>query len=479
MTAVGKHLIAGEWRIDGAEAETIDPATGQAIGHYHLGSEALTDQAIDAARQAFRQTDWAQSPRKRAKVLTDLAEVLRTREAEIVHLIVRETGKKLMDATFEVRTSVEELHYYAGLARSLYGRALESAPDTFSVMLREPVGVAAIIVPWNAPVILLVRSLAPALAAGCATVIKSAPQTPLCNAWVVARLAEIAEVPPGIINSVNENGAEVGKRMVASEGVDTISFTGSSATGKAIMAAAAPTLKRLSLELGGKAPSIVFPDADLDATVPQLVRGGLLISGQMCVAITRILVHRDIADQLSERLIAALKAARIGPGMDPETQLSPLIDHANRDRVAALAKGADAEGEVLLRGAPVGGALAEGAFLSPTLVRVADSKTSLVQKEVFGPLLTLETFDTEEEALALANATRYGLSASLWTRDLSRAFRISRRIESGTVWLNTHGKLIPEAETGGYKQSGLGRLHGVEALNDFLETKHIYLEAGA
>jgi acyl-CoA reductase-like NAD-dependent aldehyde dehydrogenase len=365
------------------------------------------------------------------------------------------------------------------VARTLYGRSLESAPDTFSFMMREPAGVAAVIVPWNAPVILLIRSLAPALAAGCTVVVKPAPQTPLSNAWVMARLAELVDLPKGVVNSVNEDGTTVGRRYVASDGVDVVSFTGSSETGKRIMAAAAPTLKRLSLELGGKAPSIVFPDADLDQVVPQLVRGGLLISGQMCIAITRVLVHASIADALADRLVAALRAAKIGPGEDPATQLAPLIDHSNRDRVAALAAAAHEQGEVLLQGKACDGDLAAGAFVSPTLVRIDDPTAALVQEEVFGPLLTLETFDDEDHAIALANNSRYGLSSSLWSRDVSRCFRVARRIESGTVWLNSHGKLIPEAETGGFKHSGIGRLHGVEAMNDFLETKHIYLEAGA
>ena len=348
----GGHFIGGEWLFDGGEDSSIDPATGAVIATYRKGSEALADAAVDAARRAFQTTAWAQSPRLRAKVLADLASVMRQREDELVSLIIRENGKKLIDARFEVRNSFEELDFYAGVARTLYGRSLESAPDTFSFMMREPAGVAAVIVPWNAPVILLIRSLAPALAAGCTVVVKPAPQTPLCNAWVMARLAELADLPKGVVNSVNEDGTTVGRRYVASEGVDVVSFTGSSETGKRIMAAAAPTLKRLSLELGGKAPSIVFPDADLDQVVPQLVRGGLLISGQMCIAITRVLVHASIADALADRLVAALRAAKIGSGADPATQLAPLIDLANRDRVVALAAAAHERARSFCRAGP-------------------------------------------------------------------------------------------------------------------------------
>jgi len=338
-------------------------------------------------------------------------------------------------------------------------------------------GVAAIIVPWNAPMILLIRSLAPALAAGCTTVVKPAPQTPLCNQWLIKLISEIEVLPKGVVNSINEDGKIVGERLVESEEVDVISFTGSSATGKAIMASAAGTLKRLSLELGGKAPAIVYPDTDLNRTVPQLVQGSLVIAGQMCVAITRILAHEDCIADLSGKLVEAFKSVKIGPGYEPSSQLGPLIDKSNQKRVVQLIEKADQEGELLLRGVSVGGQLSEGCFVSPSLVRIEDENSFFAQEEIFGPIVTLEPFADEKEAVKKANATRYGLSASLWTNDLHRTHRIARALKSGTVWCNSHGKLLAEAETGGYRQSGLGRLHGVEALDDFLETKHTYIEA--
>tara|TARA_R110001599_G_scaffold347637_1_gene574105 strand:- start:965 stop:2428 length:1464 start_codon:yes stop_codon:yes gene_type:complete len=476
------QYIAGQWSaVPATDTLSVsrDPATGETLGYYEPGSEEFTDAAVSAARAAFDNGEWAQSPRLRERVLLALADRIEARKGELIDLIRRENGKLFGEATFEVETAISECRFYAGLTRSTFGRSLESEPDTWSLLLREPAGVCAVIVPWNAPVILLVRSLAPALAAGCTAVVKPAPQTPLANAWIVDRFHEIDVLPPGVINSVNESGSVVGKRLVEAPGVDVISFTGSSATGKHIMAAASNTLKRLSLELGGKAPAIVFPDADFDKALPQLVRWSTVMAGQMCIAITRILVHDACYERYARALTDAYGRLRIKPSMAPDSQMGPLIDKPNQARVLNLIEGAEAQGKLLLRGSDMAGEYPDGCFVSPTLVAVNDVRMPLVQEEVFGPILTLERFSSEEEAVVQANATRYGLAASLWTNDLNRSMRIARRVRSGTVWLNSHGRLIAEAETGGYGESGLGRLHGIEALNDFLETKHVYLEARA
>jgi acyl-CoA reductase-like NAD-dependent aldehyde dehydrogenase len=288
-------------------------------------------------------------------------------------------------------------------------------------------------------------------------------------------LADSPPLPAGVVNSVNENGFEVGEAMVASPDIDVISFTGSSRTGKLIMAGAAPTLKRVNLELGGKAPAVVFADADLDLAVRELTRGALIMAGQICVAAARFIVERSIVHDFEQRMIAAFQAVRVGPGADPESQMGSLIDMANQSRLLSIIEQAGDEGEMLLRGEPAG----NGAFLTPSLFRINDLNSSLVQEELFGPIVSIETFDDEVEAVMKANATVYGLAASVFTRDLNRAMRVSRAIRSGTVWLNSHTRLFAEGETGGYGQSGLGRLHGIEGLNDFLETKHVYLEAGA
>jgi betaine-aldehyde dehydrogenase len=470
-----RHFIGGEW-IGGAvaSAESVNPADGTVIGTFQPGSKALLEQAAANARLTFFSGNWPASPRLRAQALFEFADRLDAARDEIVHLIVAENGKLKAEALGEMMGAISEVRYYGGLARAILGRTQETASGNFSIMHREPAGVAGIIVPWNAPVTLLVRSLAPALAAGCTCVVKPAAQTPLTHARVMQCLAECASLPAGVVNSVNENGVEVGEAMVASRDIDVISFTGSSRTGKRIMAGAASTLKRVNLELGGKAPAVIFADADLDITVHELTHGSLVMAGQICVAAARFLVHKSIVRDFEARMVAAFKKIRVGPGADPSSQMGSLIDMANQTRLLGIIEQAADEGEMLLRGEP----LKNGAFLTPSLFRIDDLDSSLVQEELFGPIVSVETFEDEAEAVMKANATVYGLAASVFTRDLNRAMRVSRAIRSGTVWLNSHTRLFAEGETGGYGQSGLGRLHGVEGLNDFLETKHVYLEAG-
>lgn len=472
------NYIGGQWVVADDVGESTNPANGAVLGRYSLGTRAIADQAAALARRTFQEGTWAASPRLRAAVLFEIADRLEAARQEIADLIVAENGKLRAEANGEVMGAISETRYYAGLARTVLGRTLETAPGNFSMMNREPAGVAAIIVPWNAPVTLLMRSLAPALAAGCTTVIKPAPQTPLIHRRVLQAIHECPSLPVGVINSVNENGIEVGEALVASEDIDVISFTGSSATGKRIMAGAAPTLKRLSLELGGKAPAVIFDDADLDVAVKELTHGSLVMAGQICVAAARFLVHERIVGDFTARIKSAFEGVRVGPGHDPKSQMGSLIDRPSQKRQAALVEQAGDEGELVLKGSIPGGDLANGAFITPTLFRIDDLKSPLVQEELFGPIVSIETFGDEAEAVHKANATRYGLAASLFTRDLARATRVSRAIRAGTVWLNCHTRLFAEGETGGYGQSGLGRLHGVEGLDDFLETKHVYLEAG-
>ncbi|MFD1911868.1 aldehyde dehydrogenase family protein [Halodurantibacterium flavum] len=473
------HFIGGEWIEEGVRAESVDPSSGQVLGHYLAGSAALADQAVSAARSAFFGTTWQSTPRLRAAVLLEFADRLEADSAALIDLIIAENGKLRIEATGEVALSVSELRYYAGLARNLFGRTLESDTGKLSLLNREPIGVAAVIVPWNAPVALLIRSLAPALAVGCTCVVKPAPQTPLINDFVLRRLLACAGLPAGVVNTVNESGYEVGEALALSNDVDVISFTGSSRTGARIMATAAPTLKRLSLELGGKAPAIVFDDADLDLAVRELTRGSLVMAGQMCVAAARFLVHDRVYDAFRDRIAGVFSSLKVGPGAAADSQMGPIIDHGNRDRILALVEQAAEEGRLVVRGKIPDGSLSQGAFVTPSLFEIDDVASPLVQEEIFGPLISLERFSDEAGAVSRANATRYGLAASIFTADIHRAMRVSRALRTGTVWLNCHNRLIPEAETGGYGHSGLGRLHGVEGLNDFLETKHVYLESGA
>lgn len=479
VKAAAGHFIGGEWVSGGGEArQSFNPATGEAIGAWLPGNAALANQAVAAARAAFDTSSWPAAPRQRAAALFEFADRLEARKDELIALIVAENGKLRSEATGEMMGSISEARYYAGLARNIAGRTLETAPGNFSLLNREPAGVAGIIVPWNAPVTLLVRSLAPALAAGCTTVIKPAPQTPLIHRIVMECLAACPSLPAGVVNSVNEDGSAVGEALVASPDVDVISFTGSSETGKRIMAGAASTLKRLSLELGGKAPAVVFDDADLDLAVKELTHGALVMAGQICVAAARFLVHESVMPAFRDRAKAAFAKVRVGPGADPRSQMGSLIDMHNQTRIQRLIEQAGDEGRMVLKGGAPGGVLAGGAFMTPTLFEIDDLRSDLVQEELFGPIVSLETFGDEAEAVHKANATRYGLAASVFTRDLARATRVSRAIRAGTVWLNCHTRLLVEGETGGYRQSGLGRLHGAEGLNDFLETKHVYFEAG-
>lgn len=475
-----KQLIGGRWLTTvGAHerlGEAFNPASGEVAALFAEGSATEAQAAVAAALQAFEHTAWKRSPRLRAEVLLDFAARLDARKEDIADWLVTLNGKLRREALGEIGAGISELRYYAGLARNLFGRVLEVEPGCYSSLDREAAGVCAIILPWNAPVTLLIRSLAPALAAGCTVVIKPAHQTAVVNNLVLECLSSDARVPAGVINSVIESGTEVSRFLCASPDIDVISFTGSAKVGKLIAQSTANTLKRLSLELGGKAPALVFADADIDKTVADIVAGGMVMAGQQCTAIARVLVQDAVYDTVAQRLAAALKAVKVGPGNDPASQMGCLIDVANRDRINALMDSAEATQRVLLRGRVPGGALARGAFIEPSLVEVQDLASDFIQNELFGPLLVIERFSGEDEAVSRANATRFGLAASVWSSDAKKSRRIAARLRSGTVWSNSHNRLFAEAETGGFRDSGYGRLHGAEGLNDFLQTKHFYFE---
>nr|WP_311526719.1 aldehyde dehydrogenase family protein [uncultured Ralstonia sp.] len=467
-----RHWIAGEWT-GMPNIDSIDPATGEAVGQFADGGAAEADAAIAAARHVFDRTTWAQDARLRQDVLLGWASALEAERDTLATLLTRENGKAIAQSRGEIAGAISEVRYYAGLARHIAGHVLEPEPGTISTMLREAAGVAAIIVPWNAPAVLLVRSLAPALAAGCTAIVKPAAQTSLLTAAML-RCFEHTALPSGAVNLVNEHGHAASQRLVDSHDVDVVSFTGSTATGKKIMAAAADSMKKLSLELGGKSCCVVFDDADIAAIAPRLARAATIISGQQCTAARRVLVHASRAAQMREHLASALASLRVGPGIDPATDIGALIDGTTRDAVQRTIERACGMAErVLLRGTCSG-----HAFLSPTLVEHGDPKAFFCQDEIFGPFVTLEVFENEMEAIEKANDTVFGLSASVWTHDGARALRVARALRNGTVWINDHNKLFAEAETGGYRQSGLGRLHGYDALADFTELKHICMPSG-
>ena len=473
------HWIGGEWVADGPWFDSTNPGEGSLLGQAPAGGKIHAQAAISAALHTFEATPWQYSPRVRAQVLLAMAECLLADAPQLAMLLTLENGKLLRECAGEVEGAASELRYYAGMARSMAGRVLEPAPGVRSLITHEAAGVVAIIVPWNAPLILFARSLAPALAAGCTVVVKAAPQTALFMHRVAERLAETPGLPSGAINIVFETGHEVAQEYVASPDVPVISYTGSTAVGKSIMAAAAPQLKRLSLELGGKAPAVVCDDANLALAVPEILSAGTILSGQQCTAVSRVLVQRKVYDAFRDQMIAAMRNFRIGPGHATDSQMGAVIDVANRDRILALVDALGQQHRLLVRGARVDGLPANGAFVSPSLLEVDDAHCDAVQSEHFAPLLTLEVFDDDRSGVALANATRFGLGASVWTRGNARAQRIAQGIRCGTVWINAHNKLFAEAEVGGYKESGFGRLHGPGGLHDFQQTKHVYQEIGA
>ncbi|PRY28283.1 aldehyde dehydrogenase family protein [Pseudosporangium ferrugineum] len=449
--------------------ESIDPSTGEVIGSYVSAGRAEAEAAIAAARTAFDTTGWSRDPSRRSRALHELADRLAERTPAIARMLARENGKLLAQTMWELHTAVEWLRYSAASALvHIAGRAAEPAPGSYYHSAPEAAGVAGIIVPWNSPVVLLVRALGPALGAGCTTVVKMPGQTALTNALFAEAVAATPSLPAGVVTILTEAGNEVAPLLVTSPDVDVISYTGSTRVGRAIAAEAAPTLKRLGLELGGKTPLIVFDDADLDTVVPTLVASSILMNGEFCCTGSRILAQRGIAGELRGRLAAALEKVKVGPALDPTSDLGPLIDKAGVARVDRLVEEAAAYGEIIVRGGPVTDPdLAGGAFFRPALIEVDRVDVPLVQEEIFGPVQTFEVFADDTEAIRRANATEFGLAASVFTRDDLRARRVARELRFGGVWFNTWGSMSEHFEQGGMKQSGYGTLCGPSAMSEF------------
>jgi betaine-aldehyde dehydrogenase len=474
MSEIAKHWIDGAWTGSGAVSESVNPATGAVLGQWADGGEAEARAAIAAARRAFDTSPWPRDPSLRHQALNEMADKFDAHAEELGTLVTKENGKKIAEGMFEGHSPSPTLRHSAAQALTGAGVSAEVAPGQWFSTYAEPAGVVGIVVPWNSPVALLIRSLGPALAAGNTVAVKMPGQTALVANLVSQIIAEVTSLPRGVVNIFTESGNTGAPYLVASPDVQVISYTGSTTVGRLVAADGAATLKRINLELGGKTPMIVFDDADLDSTIPLLAAGITTFAGEFCMTGSRILVQRGVADQVRSRLASILENVRVGDGMDPETDMGPLISKADVARVDRMVQAALAYAKPIVRGGPAAdGALAAGAFYRPALLEVEDVSTDIVQKEVFGPVATFEVFDTETDAIARANATEYGLAAGVFTSSINTSRRVSREIQAGTVWTNTWAAINDGFAEGGFKQSGIGRLRGPLAITEFQEAKTV------
>lgn len=474
--------------IDGASRHASDggtfalrhPATGAPIGEIPRATDADIDDAIAAARRAFDRGGWRTTlPAERARLLLALADAVERESDLLADLEVWQTGTaRKLRRDGDIPAVVDHLRYFAGVLRAPEGIAAgEYTGNHTSMIRREPIGVAALIAPWNYPLAMAVWQAAPALAAGNCVVMKPASATPL-TALRLAELAREVGFPDGVVNVVTGSGADVGARFAADPRVDVIALTGDSATGRTLMAAGAPTLKRLHLELGGKAPFVVFDDADIEAAARGAVAGAFVNGGQDCTAATRLYAQTEIFQQLVSRIVELTKSIRVGDPFDDAVDLGSLISHAHRDRVAGFVDRAVASGARALIGgsAPLSGLPTDGAHFAPTVLVGATQESEIVQNEVFGPVLVALPFGTEREAVALSNDTPYGLAASCWTGDVARAHRMAAALNFGAVLINDHLPFLSEMPHGGFKQSGFGKDLSRYSFEEYTQIKHVAIE---
>ncbi|MEU1131911.1 aldehyde dehydrogenase family protein [Streptomyces sp. NPDC005900] len=471
-------FIDGEWTsaVRGGRRDVINPYDASVVQQVDDADEADVDLAVRAARRAFDRGDWPSAPtRERADVLLKVSRYLLRDQEEIAHVESLDTGKTLAEARIDVEDVSNAFRYFAEIADKDGGRVVDVGPDVLSRVTYHPIGVCALIAPWNYPLLQASWKVAPALAAGNTFVLKPSETTSLSTIHMVRLLAE-AGTPAGVANLVLGSGATVGAAMSAHSEVDMVSFTGGLATGRRIMEACAPGVKNLALELGGKNPNVVFADCDFDAAVDHALEASFLHSGQVCSAGSRLLVEDSLHDRFVERLAARAGAIRLGNGLDPATESGPLSSAEHRDKVEGYLEIAREEGARLVCGGrrPDDPELSRGYFLLPTIYADCDRSMRIVQEEVFGPVVTVERFHSEEEAVELANDTRYGLAGGVWTSDASRAQRVAARLRHGTVWINDFHPYVPQAEWGGFGRSGFGRELGPTGLREYQEAKHIY-----
>ena len=474
-TAAGQEyglFIGGEVvePASGEIRELAEPATGAPLARAAMAGEADVDRAVAAAREALDGPWGRTSANERARLLHALADAIAANRKELAELESRNVGKAISSVKAEVGGAVENFRFFASVAGSISGRSQPFGGSLMSYTLKEPVGVCAQIVPWNYPLLMSVWKLSPALAAGCSVVLKPDPQTPLS----VLRIAELAtEVgfPAGAINIVPADGPTTGAYLVQHPGVDKVAFTGSTATGSAIMKLAADGIKRLTLELGGKSPNLVFADANLDDAIPSSVWSIYYAAGQSCEARSRVLVEASIYDEFVARFAEHTKSLRVGDPLDPETQVGSLISTAHRDRVHGMVEAGVKEGAEVVAGGEFGDGA--GAFYLPTVLAGVDNAMTVAQEEIFGPVVTVIPFEDEKDAIRIANDIRYGLFATVWTGDPARGHRVAKAIKSGMVGINMPFTAFPGIPFGGYKQSGFGRELSIDTLELYLETKGV------
>jgi betaine-aldehyde dehydrogenase len=460
---------------DGATGQTFDPSTGEAIATVARAGVDDADRAVRSADAAFRDGDWSKmSPRARGEVLRRISDLVRQNLEELARIESRDAGKPIAAARGEIGGVATTFAYYAGAVDKIHGQTIPGAGDGTLLTFREPLGVCAAIVPWNFPLVITAWKVAPALAMGNTVVIKPAELTPL-SALRLADLAIEAGLPPGVLQVLPGPGSRVGDALVRHPLTRKVSFTGSTEVGSRVMATAAESITRVSLELGGKSANLVFEDADLDVCVESSVFSVFDNAGQDCCARSRILVERSVHDDFVARFTDRVDRLRLGPTSEDSTELGPLISPGQRDSVESYLEVGDREGRRVTGGERPDGALAAGSYLTPAVFVEVAGDGRLVREEVFGPVVAIQAFDDEAEAVALANDSIYGLSGSIWTRDIGRALRVARGVETGMLSINTSSSVHIEAPFGGVKASGIGREQGMAALEHYAEYKTVYI----